>query len=111
MVSMEALQPTAAARLATAQAGTNQAALREAIAEAELAKAVDEAALATAVMTICSSGDHIVASSRMYGANINLLENTLPRFGITTTFVDMNINSVVTSIRYSIFIPFIKRWT
>lgn len=45
------------------------------------------AALATAVMTICSSGDHIVASSRMYGANINLLENTLPRFGITTTFV------------------------
>ncbi|MCH2553972.1 MAG: PLP-dependent transferase, partial [SAR116 cluster bacterium] len=45
------------------------------------------AALTTAVMTICSSGDHIVASSRMYGANINLLENTLPRFGITTTFV------------------------
>jgi O-acetylhomoserine (thiol)-lyase len=38
-------------------------------------------------MTICSAGDHIVASSRMYGANINLLENTLPRFGITTTFV------------------------
>ena len=45
------------------------------------------AALTTAVMTICSSGDHIVASSRMYGANINLLENTLPRFGITTSFV------------------------
>ena len=45
------------------------------------------AALTTAVMTICSAGDHIVASSRMYGANINLLENTLPRFGITTTFV------------------------
>ena len=45
------------------------------------------AALTTAIMTICSSGDHIVASSRMYGANINLLENTLPRFGITATFV------------------------
>ena len=45
------------------------------------------AALTTAVMTICSAGDHVVASSRMYGANINLLENTLPRFGITTTFV------------------------
>jgi O-acetylhomoserine (thiol)-lyase len=46
------------------------------------------AALAVAIMTICSQGDHIVASSRMYGANINLLENTLPRFGITTSFVD-----------------------
>ena len=54
---------------------------------AATATASGMAALATAVMTICSSGDHIVASSRMYGANINLLENTLPRFGITTTFV------------------------
>jgi O-acetylhomoserine (thiol)-lyase len=54
---------------------------------AATATASGMAALATAVMTICSAGDHIVASSRMYGANINLLENTLPRFGITTTFV------------------------
>ena len=54
---------------------------------AATATASGMAALATAVMTICSSGDHIVASSRMYGANINLLENTLPRFGITSTFV------------------------
>ena len=54
---------------------------------AATATASGMAALTTAVMTICSFGDHIVASSRMYGANINLLENTLPRFGITTTFV------------------------
>ena len=54
---------------------------------AATATASGMAALTTAVMTICSAGDHIVASSRMYGANINLLENTLPRFGITTTFV------------------------
>ena len=54
---------------------------------AATATASGMAALTTAVMTICSSGDHIVASSRMYGANINLLENTLPRFGITTSFV------------------------
>jgi O-acetylhomoserine (thiol)-lyase len=33
-------------------------------------------------------GDHIVASSQMYGGNISLMKNTLPRFGITTTFVD-----------------------
>ena len=55
---------------------------------AATATASGMAALTVAVMTICSQGDHIVASSRMYGANINLLENTLPRFGITTTFVD-----------------------
>ncbi len=54
---------------------------------AATATASGMAALTTALMTICSAGDHIVASSRMYGANINLLENTLPRFGITTTFV------------------------
>ena len=54
---------------------------------AATATASGMAALTTAVMTICSSGDHIVASSSMYGANINLLENTLPRFGITTSFV------------------------
>ena len=54
---------------------------------AATATASGMAALTTAVMTICSSGDHIFASSRMYGANINLLENTLPRFGITTSFV------------------------
>jgi O-acetylhomoserine (thiol)-lyase len=55
---------------------------------AATATASGMAALAVAIMTICSQGDHIVASSRMYGANINLLENTLPRFGITTSFVD-----------------------
>jgi O-acetylhomoserine (thiol)-lyase len=55
---------------------------------AATATASGMAALTVTVMTICSSGDHIVASSRMYGANINLLENTLPRFGITTSFVD-----------------------
>jgi O-acetylhomoserine (thiol)-lyase len=55
---------------------------------AATATASGMAALTVAVMTICSSGDHIVASSRMYGANINLLQNTLPRFGITTSFVD-----------------------
>ena len=43
---------------------------------AATATASGMAATATALMTICSSGDHIVASSRMYGANINLLENT-----------------------------------
>ena len=44
------------------------------------------AALSSVIMTLCSAGDHIVASSQLYGANINLLKYTLPRFGVTTTF-------------------------
>ena len=45
------------------------------------------AALSSAVLTLCSAGDHIVASAQLYGANVNLLKYTLPRFGIETSFV------------------------
>lgn len=45
------------------------------------------AALHLAIATILSAGDHIVASSSLYGGSINILTHTLPRFGITTTFV------------------------
>jgi O-acetylhomoserine (thiol)-lyase len=45
------------------------------------------AALHLAVATLCSAGDHIVASASLYGGTINLLAQTLPRFGITTSFV------------------------
>jgi O-acetylhomoserine (thiol)-lyase len=45
------------------------------------------AALHLAIATLLSAGDHIVASSSLYGGTINLLAHTLPRFGITTTFV------------------------
>jgi len=45
------------------------------------------AALSSALLTICSLGDHIVASAQLYGANVNLLKYTLPRFGIETSFV------------------------
>ncbi|MDE0008096.1 MAG: PLP-dependent transferase, partial [Gammaproteobacteria bacterium] len=41
-----------------------------------------------AVATLASAGDHIVASRSLYGGTHNLLEYTLPRFGIETTFVD-----------------------
>ncbi|MDH3363883.1 MAG: O-acetylhomoserine aminocarboxypropyltransferase [Gammaproteobacteria bacterium] len=40
------------------------------------------------ITAILGQGDHIVASTQMYGGNISLMKNTLPRFGITTTFVD-----------------------
>ena len=45
------------------------------------------AATYCAITAILGQGDHIVASSQMYGGNISLMKNTLPRFGITTTFV------------------------
>jgi O-acetylhomoserine (thiol)-lyase len=46
------------------------------------------AALHLAIATLLNAGDHIVASASLYGGSINLLAHTLPRFGITTTFVN-----------------------
>ncbi len=46
------------------------------------------AALHLAVATLLSAGDHIVASKNLYGGSYNMMNLTLPRFGITTTFVD-----------------------
>lgn len=46
------------------------------------------AAISTALLTLLKSGDHIVASGSLYGGTYNLLNVTLPRFGITTTFVN-----------------------
>ena len=45
-------------------------------------------AIATALMVLLKAGDHIVASNSLYGGTYNLLNVTLPRLGITTTFVD-----------------------
>jgi O-acetylhomoserine (thiol)-lyase len=53
-----------------------------------IATASGQAALHLAVATLCSAGDHIVASRSIYGGTHNLLAYTLPRFGIDTTFVD-----------------------
>ena len=46
------------------------------------------AAISTSLLTLLKSGDHIVASSSLYGGTYNLLNVTLPRFGIETSFVD-----------------------
>jgi len=45
-------------------------------------------AISTALLTLLKSGDHIVASSTLYGGTYTLLNVTLPRLGITTSFVD-----------------------
>jgi O-acetylhomoserine (thiol)-lyase len=53
-----------------------------------VAVASGQAAMHLAVATLMGAGDHIVASSSLYGGTHNLLSYTLPRFGIKTTFVD-----------------------
>ncbi|NAY92322.1 bifunctional O-acetylhomoserine aminocarboxypropyltransferase/cysteine synthase [Muricauda sp. JGD-17] len=45
-------------------------------------------AINTALLVLLKAGDHIVASNSLYGGTYNLFSVTLPRFGITTTFVD-----------------------
>lgn len=45
-------------------------------------------AISTTLLTLLKAGDHIVASNSLYGGTYNLLNVTLPRFGIHTTFVD-----------------------
>jgi O-acetylhomoserine (thiol)-lyase len=47
-----------------------------------------QAALHLAIVTLLGAGSHIVASRSLYGGSHNLLDYTLPRFGIETTFVD-----------------------
>jgi O-acetylhomoserine (thiol)-lyase len=54
---------------------------------AALGTASGHAALHLAVATLMGQGGHIVASASLYGGSINLLTHTLPRFGITTSFV------------------------
>ncbi len=53
-----------------------------------IATASGQAALHLAIATLMGAGSHIVAASALYGGTHNLLDYTLPRFGIETTFVD-----------------------
>ena len=57
---------------------------------AALAVASGAAAIADTFQNLAQAGDHIVASKTIYGGTYNLLEHTLPAYGITTTFVDAN---------------------
>jgi O-acetylhomoserine (thiol)-lyase len=52
-----------------------------------LAVSSGSAAITYAVLNICGQGDHVVSSSSLYGGTYNLFHHTLPRYGITTTFV------------------------
>ena len=55
---------------------------------AALATASGSAAITYAIQNIALAGDHIVASTNLYGGTVNLLSNTLREQGIETTFVD-----------------------
>lgn len=55
---------------------------------AAVATASGQAALVLVATTLCQAGTHIVASKSLYGGTVNFLTHTLPRFGVTTTFVD-----------------------
>lgn len=57
---------------------------------AALAVASGAAAIAYTVQALAANGGHIVAQRTMYGGTYNLLEHTLPQFGITATFVDIH---------------------
>lgn len=55
---------------------------------AVLALASGAAAVTYAILGLVSQGDHIVAANTIYGGTYNLLDNTLPVYGVTATFVD-----------------------
>jgi O-acetylhomoserine (thiol)-lyase len=67
---------------------------------AGLACATGQAAEATAILTLCKAGDHIVSASTLYGGTHTLLGVNLQKLGIETTFVDPDdLNSFRTNIR------------
>ena len=55
---------------------------------AALAIASGAAAVTYAIQNLAVAGDHIVAANTIYGGTYNLLDHTLPAYGVTTTFVD-----------------------
>ena len=55
---------------------------------AALATASGAAAIDYTIRSLAVAGDHVIASNTIYGGTYNLLEHTLPDYGITTTFVD-----------------------
>ena len=67
---------------------------------AGLAVASGAAAITYAIQALAKAGDHVVAQKTIYGGSYNLLEHTLPQYGITATFVDAhNLDEVEAAIQ------------
>ncbi|TGB98150.1 methionine gamma-lyase [Escherichia sp. E3659] len=68
--------------------------------EAALATASGISAITTALLTLCQQGDHIVSANAIYGCTHAFLSHSMPKFGITTSFVDAtNIAELKAAIR------------
>lgn len=63
--------------------------------EAACVAASGMGAITTALLQLCGQGDHVVASRTIYGGTYAFLKNFAPRFGISTTFVDITKADVV----------------
>lgn len=57
---------------------------------AALAVSAGAAAVTYSILALAGAGDNIVAQKTIYGGSYNLLDNTLPNYGIATTFVDIH---------------------
>ena len=67
---------------------------------AGLAVASGAAAITYAIQALAKAGDHVIAQKTIYGGSYNLLEHTLPQYGITSTFVDAhNLDEVEAAIQ------------
>ena len=76
---------------------------------AALAVASGAAAITYAIQNIAQNGDHVVAAKNIYGGTFNLLEHTLPQYGVETTFVDpFNYNDIEKSIKDNTKLIFIE---
>ena len=74
---------------------STQGVLEERIAALEggvgaLAVAAGAAAVTYSILALAGAGDHIVAQNSIYGGSFNLLDQTLPGYGVRTTFVDIH---------------------
>ncbi len=72
---------------------STQAVLEDRVAALEggsagLALASGAAAITYTIQALAANGGHIVAQKTIYGGTFNLLEHTLPQYGVETTFVD-----------------------
>lgn len=76
---------------------------------AGLAVASGAAAITYTIQALAHAGDHVVAQKTIYGGSYNLLEHTLPAYGITTTFVDAhNLEEVENAIQDNTKIVYIE---
>ena len=73
-----------------------------------LAVASGAAAITYTIQALAFAGDHIVAANNIYGGSINLLQHTLPNYGITTTFVKPEVDEIEKAIKENTKAVFIE---